>query len=125
MTETDLRVLAEKLERIALAVEQIAAHHQAAPELAVLQKMDALRRTIGVEHFNAAELHGLAQAPHRRALRMAFPGSPRSIGKQLARLADAGHLRRVGTNDRPLYAICGFESGKTASGNHWLHLAHR
>jgi hypothetical protein len=112
------------LERIAVGVEQIAAHHQAGPELATLQQLHVLNRTIGADHFNAARLHELTQATHRRALRVAFPGSPRSIGKTLAKLAEAGHLVNVGTADRPLYAICRFETDKTASVNPW-HLLNR
>jgi hypothetical protein len=114
-----LERMVEQNERALALLEQIAAHHQAGPELATLQQLHLLNQHIGDERFNAARLHELAQAPPRRALRLAFPGSPKSIGHALKQLAKAGHLVNLGTDARPVYAICRSEIDKIAAVHPW------
>ena len=112
----ELARLADAGERIAAALEQIAARARPAPDARLAMLLGAIYQALGEAPFAASELARLADSPlsTRAALRRAIGGaSAKAIGKALAQnagaLIDGMRLERIGEGRPARWRVCAFE----------------
>ena len=123
----DLARLADAAERIASALEQLAAQDQPGPDAAIARLVAAIHQAAGDEALRAAEILRLADSPlsTRAALRQALAGrNAKSIGKLLAAHVGIG-IDGLTIKREPgrRWRICTSERGERGSRfNPWRNL---
>jgi hypothetical protein len=126
VTETDLRALVEVqlevrdllAELVELSRAKVHGHEEWRQGL----QLRALAAVFGETFFSAAEVAAALTGPMPRpALHAAFGcASAKSVGQALARLEEAGALRRIGTSRPRRYVIPTLQKIKTSVRNDWL-----
>ncbi len=118
LVEAQLEVRDLLAELVELSRAKVHGHEESRQGL----QLRALETVFGEAGFTAAEVAAaLTGRMPRPALRAAFgDASAKSVGQALARLEEAGALRRIGTSRPRRYVIPTLQKIKTSVRNDWL-----